>query len=83
MFGNFDAADKAINICGLRCPEPIMVVRRTLRLMTKGQMLSVIADDPTTMRDIPGMCQFMGHILLAQVTEYLPYRYLLRKGPLI
>ncbi|MCL6413700.1 sulfurtransferase TusA, partial [Pantoea agglomerans] len=31
-------------------------------------------------RDIPGFCVYMEHELLAQETEQVPYRYLLRKG---
>ncbi len=44
-----------------------------------GETLLIIADDPATTRDIPGFCTFMEHDLLAQKTEGLPYRYLLRK----
>ncbi|MGS9102467.1 sulfurtransferase TusA, partial [Salmonella enterica subsp. enterica serovar Infantis] len=36
--------------------------------------------DPATARDIPGFCTFMEHDLLAQETEGLTYRYLLRKA---
>jgi len=48
--------------------------------MESGHTLLIIADDPATTRDIPGFCHYMGHTLLAQVTEQLPYRYLMRKG---
>ncbi len=65
---------------GLRCPEPVMMVRKTVRNMQTGETLLIIADDPATTRDIPGFCTFMEHDLLAQETEGLPYRYLLRKA---
>ena len=42
--------------------------------------LMIVADDPATTRDIPGFCTFMEHELVAQQTETLPYRYLIRKG---
>jgi tRNA 2-thiouridine synthesizing protein A len=42
--------------------------------------LLIIADDPATTRDIPCFCTFMELELLAQQTDALPYRYLLRKG---
>lgn len=57
-----------------------MMVRKTVRGMQAGETLLVIADDPATTRDIPGFCRFMEHELVAQQTETLPYRYLLRKG---
>ncbi|MCR3755668.1 MAG: sulfur transfer protein TusA [Sodalis sp. Psp] len=79
MSNTFAAADKILDARGLHCPEPIMMVRKTVRHMTEGQTLLIIADDPATIRDIPGFCQFMQHTLLTQATKQLPYRYLLRK----
>ncbi|NDL64565.1 sulfurtransferase TusA [Acerihabitans arboris] len=73
-------ADLTLDAQGLRCPEPVMMVRKTVRQMQSGQTLLVIADDPATTRDIPGFCRYMDHQLLAQTTGELPYRYLLRKG---
>lgn len=71
--------DNILDTRGLRCPEPIMMVRKVIRQMTYGQTLLIIADDPATTRDIPGFCRFMEHVLVLQSTEQLPYRYLLRK----
>jgi tRNA 2-thiouridine synthesizing protein A len=62
------------------CPEPVMMVRKTVRTMQTGETLLIIADDPATTRDIPGFCTFMEHELVAQQTETLPYRYVIRKG---
>ncbi len=76
----FADADKTLDALGLRCPEPVMMVRKTVRQMTDGETLLIIADDPATTRDIPGFCQFMEHQLIAQHTDSLPYRYLLKKG---
>lgn len=80
MTDQFINPDKTLDALGLRCPEPVMMVRKTVRLMQEGQTLLVIADDPATTRDIPGFCQFMDHTLLAQETEHPPFRYLLKKG---
>ncbi|AJC68162.1 MULTISPECIES: sulfurtransferase TusA [Dickeya] len=76
----FANPDHTLDAQGLRCPEPVMMVRKTVRKMEAGQTLLIIADDPATTRDIPGFCRYMEHELLAQTTEQLPYRYLLRKG---
>ena len=77
----FANPDKTLDALGLRCPEPVMMVRKTVRHMEDGQTLLIIADDPATTRDIPGFCRFMDHELLTSETEQLPYRYLIRKGP--
>lgn len=76
----FANPESTLDTQGLRCPEPVMMIRKTVRHMQDGQTLLIFADDPATTRDIPGFCCFMGHTLLAQDTENLPYRYLLRKG---
>ncbi|AUQ27272.1 sulfurtransferase TusA [Dickeya zeae] len=76
----FANPDHTLDAQGLRCPEPVMMVRKTVRKMETGQTLLIIADDPATTRDIPGFCRYMEHELLAQTTGQLPYRYLLRKG---
>ncbi|WP_127959232.1 sulfurtransferase TusA [Serratia microhaemolytica] len=80
MNDTFSQADQTLDAQGLRCPEPVMMVRKAVRHMEEGQTLLILADDPATVRDIPGFCRFMDHTLLAQQTEQLPYHYLVRKG---
>ncbi|AUX71201.1 sulfurtransferase TusA [Erwinia pyrifoliae] len=76
----FANPDQTLNTQGLRCPEPVMMVRKTVRHMQDGETLLIIADDPATTRDIPGFCRFMEHTLVAQAVDVLPYQYLLKKG---
>ena len=76
----FSSPDHTLDALGLRCPEPVMMVRKTVRNMQPGETLLIIADDPATTRDIPGFCTFMEHELVATETDGLPYRYLIRKG---
>lgn len=73
-------ADFELDTLGLRCPEPVMLIRARVRKMQPGETLLVIADDPATTRDIPSFCRFMDHQLLAQQTTDTPYRYLIKKG---
>ncbi|MBQ1783041.1 MAG: sulfurtransferase TusA [Gammaproteobacteria bacterium] len=73
-------AEHQLDTCGLRCPEPVMLVRKTVRAMASGGTLLVVADDPATTRDIPAFCRFLDHQLLASETTGAPYRYLIRKG---
>ena len=76
----FCDANHELDAIGLRCPEPVMMVRKKVRLMADGETLLVSADDPSTTRDIPSFCRFMDHTLVASETEQAPYRYLIRKG---
>ena len=77
---SFDTADHQLDALGLRCPEPVMMVRLQVRKMADGETVLVTADDPATERDIPGFCRFMQHTLVASQTETMPYQFLIRKG---
>jgi tRNA 2-thiouridine synthesizing protein A len=65
---------------GLRCPEPVMMLRQKMRQLLPNETLLLIADDPATTRDIPQFCRFMEHRLLASKVDQKPYLYLLAKG---
>ncbi|MCW8331514.1 sulfurtransferase TusA [Photobacterium sp. SDRW27] len=80
MTAIFENPTHSLEAEGLRCPEPVMMVRKTVRKMAEGDTLLVTADDPSTTRDIPSFCRFMDHTLLAAETDTLPYRYLIQKG---
>ena len=71
---------KKLDTLGLRCPEPVMMIRKNVRKMQAGELLEVIADDPATTRDIPSFCRFMDHTLIEINIDQLPYRYLIKKG---
>ncbi|MCE9688071.1 MULTISPECIES: sulfurtransferase TusA [Shewanella] len=80
MKDHFTNAQHRLDALGLRCPEPVMMVRKTVRHMDEGETLLIIADDPATTRDIPSFCQFMDHTLIASKTDVTPYQYLIKKG---
>ena len=42
----FCNATHELDAIGLRCPEPVMMVRKKVRLMADGETLLVSADDP-------------------------------------
>lgn len=73
-------ADHQLDTLGLRCPEPVMMLRLKIRKLENGETLSIVADDPATVRDIPSFCRFMQHTMLATDTKTPPYRYLIKKG---
>jgi len=80
MYIDQKKATQTLNTEGLRCPEPVMMVRKTVRNMNDGETLLVVADDSSTTRDIPSFCRFMEHQLLASQTDEPPYQYLIMKG---
>ena len=58
-------SDFELDATGLVCPEPLMLVRNKVREMEPGQVLHVLATDPTTKRDLDNFCHFMKHQMLA------------------
>jgi tRNA 2-thiouridine synthesizing protein A len=71
--------DYRLDATGLFCPEPVMLLHNKIRDIAVGELLEVLATDPSTQRDIPRFCEFLGHQLLEHSEEEGQYRYLLRK----
>ena len=71
--------DHILDATGLYCPEPVMLLHNRIRDIAVGETLQVLATDPSTERDIPKFCVFLGHELLQQDQFDGNYRYLLRK----
>lgn len=76
----FQQTDHTLNAIGLRCPEPVMMVRLNIRKIASGETLLVSCDDPSTTRDIPSFCQFMEHELVAKRIDEKPYLYVIKKS---
>lgn len=73
-------ADIELDTKGLRCPEPLMVVRNKLRTMDSGQIVKVTATDPSTSWDFPNFCKFLSHEMVHHESDDDEYRYWIRKG---
>jgi tRNA 2-thiouridine synthesizing protein A len=73
-------ADLTLDATGLVCPEPLMIVRNKVREMASGEVIHVLATDPSTSRDFHNFCRFMGHELLAEEAQGERLEYWIRKG---
>lgn len=58
--------DELLDTTGLFCPEPVMLLHNKVRALPAGGLLKVLASDPSTRRDIPKFCLFLGHQLVEQ-----------------
>jgi tRNA 2-thiouridine synthesizing protein A len=72
--------DKLLDTTGLFCPEPVMMLHSTFKDIKVGDVVKVLATDPSTRRDIPKFCLFLGHELIEQAEADSGYQYLIRKG---
>lgn len=70
---------KHLDACGLYCPEPVMMLHQAVRDMQNGDVLELIATDPSTTRDVPKFCHFLGHELLKETQQDDRYFYYIRK----
>lgn len=68
-----------LDATGLYCPEPVMLLHNKIRDMAAGQLLRLIATDPSTTRDVPKFCLYLGHELVEQSIQGARYTYLIRK----
>jgi len=57
--------DQELDTSGLNCPMPVMKTKKALKSLADGQVLHLIATDPATNEDIPGLVEELGY----QITE--------------
>jgi len=72
--------DHILDAQGLYCPEPVMMLHNRVRDMSAGEILHLLATDPSTQRDIPKFCTFLGHELISQYETKELFGYFIRKG---
>ena len=80
MKQNTASIKKLLDTTGLFCPEPVMMLHSTFKDIKAGDVVKVLATDPSTQRDVPKFCLFLGHELMEQTTDGSQYQYLIRKG---
>jgi len=71
---------ESIDAVGLKCPEPVMLLHAAMRRLAPGQELTLRATDPSTERDVPNFCEFLGHALLIARREGDEFLYRIRKA---
>jgi tRNA 2-thiouridine synthesizing protein A len=65
---------------GLFCPEPVMLLHKKIREIESGEKVTVRATDPSTTRDIPKFCHFLGHELLESKTQDNEFLFVILKS---
>ncbi len=68
-----------LDTSGKCCPMPIVETNKTMRSLSPGEILQIIATDPGTQVDIPSWCQRTGNELLSTVVEDKSYTYYVKK----
>lgn len=55
---------KTIDTCGSRCPIPLLRAKQALKTMQTGEVLEVLASDPSAKPDFDAMLKHLPHTLL-------------------
>ncbi|MDC1527569.1 sulfurtransferase TusA [Gammaproteobacteria bacterium] len=77
---NSNSTEHLLDAKGLFCPEPVMLLHKKIREINDGEVLVLVATDPSTTRDVPKFCHFLGHELLSTAENDKVYRYSIRKS---
>lgn len=56
-----------------------MMLHARIRRMAPGEVVRVVATDPSTTRDIPKFCEHLGHALLSETQAQGEFVYFVRK----
>ncbi|NVK38544.1 MAG: sulfurtransferase TusA [Gammaproteobacteria bacterium] len=71
--------DLELDATGLMCPEPVMMLHNKVKEMQSGNVLRVLATDPSTKRDIAKFCTFLGYNLLSHDEQDGVLRFYIEK----
>ena len=74
--------DTVVDARGLKCPEPVMMFRNSLRRAEHKEQVKLIATDPSTCRDVPTMCKFLGYKIVHHEIIGEEYHFVVSAGPL-
>jgi tRNA 2-thiouridine synthesizing protein A len=72
-------AHKEIDTRGLNCPLPILKAKKALADMHAGEVLKVLATDPSSLRDFQAFARQTGNELVEQSAEGGEYTHFLRR----
>jgi tRNA 2-thiouridine synthesizing protein A len=73
------SADQELDARGLNCPLPILRAKKTLNDMSGGQVLSIIATDPGSVKDFEAFAKQTGNELMESREEGGEFHFLIKK----
>jgi len=71
--------DREVDARGLNCPLPILRTKKALNDMKSGQVLRILATDPTALRDFQAFAKQTGNELLQHAEQDGVFSFLLRR----
>jgi len=68
-----------LDATGLLCPLPVLKARKRLQALALGDSLTLVADDPAAIIDVPHFCAEAGHDLVSSDVDGPTQIYVIRK----
>lgn len=56
---------ETVDALGLLCPLPVLRLRKRMRALASGDTITLIANDPAAVIDVPHFCAEAGHSLIS------------------
>lgn len=78
--GHVSGMDDIIDTRGLKCPLPVLKLGKVLRGVPVGSIVTLWADDPVAVIDIPHFCVEAGHELVSQTADTDFQTYVVKRG---
>jgi len=72
--------DLEIDVVGLRCPLPVLKLKKRIEPLQPGSVVKLLTSDPTTVKDVPAYCELAGHLILSIAHDSSPYEFIIRKA---
>ncbi len=80
MVNKFDKdIREVLDTCGLFCPEPVFRTKIALEKLQLGDILKVLADDPSSEEDISRWVERNGHTLLEKNKQNNQIEFIIQK----
>jgi tRNA 2-thiouridine synthesizing protein A len=69
-----------LDATGLLCPLPVLKARKRLQSLPRGARLTILADDPAAVVDMPHFCNETGHVLVSSDLDGAVQTYVIEKA---
>ncbi|MBM7850466.1 tRNA 2-thiouridine synthesizing protein A [Methylopila capsulata] len=74
------SAPTTLDLRGLRCPLPVLRLRKALLGMPPGATVMALTDDPLATLDVPNFLRETGDDLLSSEPDGSGHRFVVRRG---
>ena len=72
--------DEHVDARGLRCPLPMLRTKKALANMEVGQLVQVVATDPSAKRDFDAMLKHTSHELMEYKVAESEFVFIIKRG---